>query len=117
MLSISMMLTIFGIILVQVIRLLDSGRSPLLPLSEEMQQGRRLQRKNRYADCEVNYRGEGRRPVCCHVILSSHNFDLKRQQQQERSAIRALRCRLNKNKGGAAEEDKIASLEEDGVPL
>ena len=41
----------------------------------------------------------------------------KKQQQEDRSAIRALRCRLNKNKGGAAEEDKMASPAEDGVPL
>ena len=41
----------------------------------------------------------------------------REQQQEDRSAIRALRCRLNKNEGGAAEEDKMASLGEDGVPL
>ena len=41
----------------------------------------------------------------------------KEQQQEDRSAIRALRRRLNKNKGGAAEEDKMASPAEDGVPL
>ena len=41
----------------------------------------------------------------------------KKQQQEDRSAIRALRRSLNKNKGGAVEEDKMASRAEDGVPL
>lgn len=85
MLSLSVMLAVFAIILMQVIRLLH-GRRPLPSLSSlEMQSEHDRLQRTRYASCATVRNEQGGRPVC-QVILSSKNFSVTNAAQRRRAA-------------------------------